>query len=319
VNISKHRVKSFSVAIFANLCRYIFLIAFGFVLLYPFLYIIINSLKSPLDFLDPSVQWAPKQFSFENFNMAIKALDFWRSLGNTLFYQIGASLVQFLACMVAAYGLARFEFKGKRILMGIMILSIIVPVMMTIVPNYINFSKIDFLGILGLVSRLVGRDVRPNLIDTPWVFYLPAITGVGIKGGLFIYIFTQFFKGLPKELEEAAWIDGAGSWKTFLRIIIPSSGAAAITVLIFSIVWHWNDYYLAQMYLSDNQTLSVVLGSLNEDTIVNILGVGLDLARMNFVSIVFAACLLGIAPMIVFYLIIQRKFIASVANSGIVG
>ena len=201
-----------------------------------------------------------------------------------------------------------------------MILNILVPVTMIITPSYVNFSHMDFLGILSLISKVVGYDIRPSLIDTPGVFYLPAIMGVGLKGGLFIYIFSQFYKSIPKELEEAAWVDGAGPVKTFIRIVAPSSGPAAITVLLFSVVWHWNDYYLAQMYASSMPTISVELNNFNLNEIVQVLGGdGLTKANLNYASITLSVCVIFLIPMLVFYLLMQRKFIASVANSGIVG
>ena len=311
--MNSYRLKASTRNILAYAGRYIFFLAFAYVILYPFIFIAINSVKGFSDFYDPSVQWVPKHFSLANFKVAIQALDFWHTLVNTFIYSVLPALMQFCFCAVYAYGLARFKFKGKTLLTGVMFLNILVPVMMTIIPTYLNFRYMDFLGIAGLISKLIGHDIRPSILDTPLVFYLPSILGVGLKGGLFIFIYTQFFKGLPKELEEAAWIDGAGPWKTFLRIIVPSSGSAAVTVLLFSVVWNWNDYFLPQMYLSDNLPLSVKLANIGHA--LENFGAG----RLNTKSVVLAACLLFLVPMLAFYLVIQKKFIASIANSGIVG
>ena len=300
---------------------YIFMLSFCFVLLYPMIYILINSFKSGYQFLDPSVQWVPKEIVFDNYDYIMKALNFEKTFLNTLIYSIGPSLVQLCSCAIAAYGLARFDFRGKSIFKAAMILTILVPIMMIIVPTYVNFSFMDFFGILKGISSLIGKDVRPNLIDTPFVFYLPSMLCVGLKGGLFIYIFNQFFKGLPKELEEASSIDGAGPWRTFLQIVLPSSGSAIITVLIFSVVWHWNDYYQPQMFLSDTSkyTLSVAMNNINPASIVATLEKGQDFVSLNLSGMIFAGSVLLMAPLIIFYLIIQRKFMASIATSGIVG
>ena len=149
--------------------------------------------------------------------------------------------------------------------------------------------------------------------------YLPAILAVGLKGGLFIYIYSQFFKSFPKELEEAASIDGAGHWRTFLNIVIPSSGSAIITVVLFAVVWHWNDYYLAQMYISSHSTLSTVLFNFNTNTIVTKLGLDMVNGRMIEIPILLSGCLMFLLPLVVFYIVIQRKFITSITTSGIVG
>lgn len=302
-----------------NIVRYLFFISFCFVILYPFIYMIIGSFKSAIDNLDPMVNWVPSGLDFSNYINAIKVLDFGKSLWNTLLYGIISALLQFCSCAVAAYGLARYEFVGRKILYAVLILNILVPTMMIITPSYLNFSYADVLGILKGISSIVGKELRPNLTESVGIFWIPSIFGVGLKGGLFIYIFSQFYKGLPKELEEAAWIDGAGPVKTFVSIVVPSSGAAAITVLLFSIVWHWNDYYLAQMYASTTPTLSVALRSLTVETVSNTMGGGSALANMSLEGILLAGCVLMVAPLIIFYVLIQRKFIASVATSGIVG
>lgn len=281
---------------------------------------VVGAIKSPTDIFDPTVEWLPKNIDFSNFAYAVKVLDLKNSIWNTFYLEIVAAILQFISCAVAGYGLSRFNFKGRKIMYFAMILNILVPVTMIIIPSYVNFSRMDILGILSLISKIVGHDIRPSLIDTPGVFYLPSFLGVGLKGGLFIYIFSQFYKSIPKELEEAAWVDGAGPIKTFVRIVAPSSGPAAITVLLFSIVWHWNDYYLAQMYTSTTPTISVELNNFNLNEIVQVLGGdGLTQANLNYVSITLSVCVIFLIPMLIFYLLIQRKFIASVANSGIVG
>lgn len=101
-----------------------------------------------------------------------------------------------------------------------------------------------------------------NILDSVWAFYLPAICGFGVRSGILIFIFIQFYRGLPKELEDAAYIDGCGPLRTFLRIMLPNALPALITVLLFSVVWYWNDYQYAGMFLVDNQTLPLRLSNL---------------------------------------------------------
>ena len=298
--------------------RYVFFLSLSYILVYPFIYIIVNSLKDLSNAYDATVTWVPKYLYFGNIVDALKVFDVGNTLTRTVVYEIVAALIQFCSCAVAAYGLARFDLKGKALMSALMIINILVPSMMIIIPSYVNYSHMDFFGILGLISKILGKDIRPNLIGTPLVFYLPALVGVGLKGGLFIYIYSQFFKGLPKELEEAAWIDGAGAWKTFLRIVIPSSSSAIITVLLFSIVWHWNDYYLAQMYMSE-PTFAVAINNFSSYSITDKLGLGVEMARYLNVPMILSGCVLFLAPMLAFYLVIQRKFMASIATSGIVG
>ena len=302
--------------IIPSLMRYVFLIAFSYTLLYPLIYIIVNSLKGAVDYYDPAVNWVPKQITFDNFKLAISTMDFWNALSSTFLNEIIAAAIEIASCAVAAYGLARFNFKGKFIFKALMILSILVPTVMIIIPSYVNFRYVDFAGILNLFGKIIGKEIRPSILNTPLVFWLPSLLGVGLKGGLFIYIYTQFFKGLPKEFEEAAWLDGAGPWKTFLRVIIPASSNSIITVSLFAIVWHWNDYYLAQMYLSSDYPVSVQLANITSNTsFVSQTGLG----EILFGPMMMAGSFLCILPLVIFYIIMQKRFIASVATSGIVG
>ena len=303
--------------IISNIARYVFLLAFSYVLLYPLIFMISSSFQSASDFFDPTVEWIPKNPVFTNFALSFEAMEFNVSFINTIVYEILAAALEIISCAVAAYGLARFKFKGKGLLNLFMLLTILVPTTMIIIPSYINFRYLDFLGILKGIGSIIGTDIRINVLDTPFVMWLPSIFGVGLKGGLFIYIYKQFFQGLPKEFEEAAWIDGAGPIKTFVSVIIPSSTVPIVTVTMFAVVWHWNDYYLAQMYLSENLPLSVKLASV--DSLITSTLYGAASAKTIMGPAIMAACLMMVLPLIVFYLILQRRFIASIANSGIVG
>lgn len=184
-------------------------------------------------------------------------------------------------------------------------------------PRIVNFRQLDFLGILGWISEVTGTELRPNILGTPLTFYLPSIFGVGLKSGIFIFIYMQFFSGLPKELEEAAYIDGAGPLKTFLVIIIPSAGVAFLTVFIFSIIWHWNDFYLALMYTMDEKTLAVMVHNIADQVFLTF-GEANGASSLIF-GVPPAACLLFIIPPLVIYMVMQRKFMQSIDSVGIVG
>lgn len=302
--------------IFVSVLRAVFLIAFSYILIYPLAYMISTALKSVSDYSDPTVVWIPKFASFDSFIKALKVTDYFNNLKNTLFYEIGAAVIEVFACSLFAYGLARFKMRFKSVMMFFLIITILVPDIMLIVPRMMTFKQLDFFGILGLFNRLTGIDIRPNIIDTPFAFYLPSLLGVGLKGGLMMFIYIQFYKGLPKELEEAAWIDGAGPFKTFLRIILPSSGVALLTVFIFSVIWHWNDFLLAVMYTYENRTLAVVINDIRQHMY---LVLQMDSANILNYGVPLAACVLFIIPPLVMYMFLQRKFIQSIDRIGIVG
>ncbi len=315
VKKTKYQLKKQLSSVVANVARYIVIISFGYMLIYPIIFLVFNALKSTADYYDVTVQWVPKNWSLNSFKLAIQILDYGKALISTISNEIVAALIEVFSCMVAAYGLSRFDIKGKKILTFIMIITMLIPFPMLLIPSYVNYRFVDFLGILKLIGGLVGTELRPSILDTPLVFWIPSLLAVGLKGSLFIYIYCQFFKGLPRELEEAAWMDGAGAWKTFISIIIPSSVTSIITVLLFSVIWHWNDYYLAQTYLSKDYPLGVLLVNINQLVSRSVEGV----TSMNQGGIIMAASFLMIAPMLVFYILLQKKFVASVSTSGIVG
>ena len=297
--------------------RFIFLAAFAYILLYPVFYMLSNAFRTTVDYIDPSVVWLPKVVTWQNIKNAFIALDYIESIKNTVIYEMISALIEVFVCAVYAYGLSRFNFKFKKLLVFVLVLTILLPDVMLMLPRMLNFRRLDFLGILGWISKMLGREIRPNILGTPLTFYLPSLFGVGLKAGIFIFIYMQFFSGLPKELEEAAYIDGAGPLKTFLVIIIPSAGVAFLTVFIFSVIWHWNDYYLSMMYNMDNKTLAVMVHNI-QDQVFLVFGEANGASPLIF-GIPPAACLLFIIPPVVIYMILQRKFMQSIDSVGIVG
>ena len=316
MNINKiDLLKKNSSSILVYLIRLFFLLSVSYVVLYPIIFMVCKSLISPEDAIDVTVVWLPRTFSLENFEWAMNALDYWKTLKTTLLIQVLSALIETVSCSLVAYGIARYDFKGRNIIFGCVLLTVLIPPQAIIIPLYLNYSDFDVLGILSLLSQITGTNMKLNLLNTGWSFYLPAILGVGLKSGLFIFIYRQFFLGFPKELEEAASIDGAGPYYTFLRIAVPSSGIAFICVLIFSLITYWNDYYVSVMFFKENFPLAVSLSQLSSTA-----GYGGEIFSADIAqNIKMTSCLIFILPMLIFYLIVQRKFIQSIERVGIVG
>lgn len=313
--VLKNKTKGVGVSVL----RMLFLLAFEFVLLYPVIFMISNSFKVTSDTLNPAVKWFSLSPTTYGYKVAWMAFDYWNGLKITFLFGIVSGLIEVVTCAVYAYGLSRFELRFKKIWMFLLIVTILIPDVMLIIPRILNFRYMDVFGILGLFYKLTGVDLRVNITDTVWTFYLPSLFGVGLKGGLFIYIYMQFFKGLPKELEEAAWIDGAGPVQTFIRIIIPSSGVVILTVLIFSFIWHWNDWLLATMYTENNHTLAFTLRNISGYIGQLWSSMKISADSSAYYGAPLAACLMFIAPPTLLYVILQRHFIESVDRVGIVG
>lgn len=311
---SSKKVKSRIGNILYSLFRLALLIAIGYLVVYPVIYMISSSIKTPAGYLDRSVIYIPKEISFEYYKTAFVTIDYWNAFKSTILYECVAAFIEILSCSFIAYGMARFKAKGKGIFNVMLILLILVPAQMIVVPMMMNYSKLDIFGILGLFNKLTGLDLRANILGTPLTFYLPSLLGVGLRAGVIIYIYIQFFKGLPGELEEAAWIDGAGLFRTFFSIAVPSSSVVFTTVTIFSLVWHWNDFYLAIMYLSENFPLAVKIYDI--DNLLTLQGVWDGYPAISTKS---AACFMFILPLLIVYLILQRKFVQSIDRVGITG
>ena len=303
------------------LLRTAFLLGIGFVMLYPILFMFSGAFKAKVDVYDPTVIWIPKNFSFEAMNLAMKSLKFQQSILVTLQILIPSVLLQMVSTLLAGYGFARFKFKERNFLFGLLIFTIIVPIQNLIIPLYGNFQHFDMFGIFKLYSMATGNAL-PNLLNTTMPFYIMAAFGMGIRSGLYIFIMRQFFRNMPTELEEAAMIDGCGNFKTFTHVMLPNVIPALVTILVFSIVWYWNDYYQAVMFLQDKQPLSVNLTMLNGMLSVTSQSIksitSTDLALMSD-AVLECGCILVLAPLLVMYVLLQRFFTESIERTGIVG
>lgn len=314
-----------------SIFRYVLLISIGFIILYPLLYMIVTMISSSEAYNNSTRVWIPTSFSVKlNFSMALEALKYFEALGNTFKYEVISAFLEVASCAIIGYGFARFDFKGKKLFTGILFLTILVPDMMVLIPRMVNYSNLDFLYIgtgieklVELIGKLFGADwsafnITPNVVNTGWTMWLPSLLGVGLRSGVLIYIYIQFFTGLPRELEEAAWVDGAGPFKTFLRIAVPSSSVVFITVMVFSLIWHWNDSLLSGMYLTGNYPLASGLSGI-ESYMVQKWGLYLNQSSPQAASILMVSCFLFIIPMLIFYMFIQRGFIESIDRVGITG
>ena len=310
----KRKVKGLKSVLY-SIFRLIILLAVSYIIIYPLLYMLSSALKTASAFQDPGVLWIPKVLTSANFKNAIEAMNFKNALFSTLRLEVVSAVIETAACAVTAYGLARFNFPGKKLITVMLVFLIVVPSQMLVIPMTVNFSQLDFFGILKALGTVTDKELRPNILDTSWCFYLPSLFSVGLRSGILIYIYHQFFLGLPKELEEAAWIDGSAPPRTFLCIALPSSTVAVITVFVLSRVWHWNDYYLAVMYTSENFPLAVSLASLPQK--LSLLGIWPG--NILNTTGVMAGCVMFVTPILLFYLILQRKFIKSIDRVGITG
>ncbi|MBW5445252.1 ABC transporter permease subunit [Cohnella sp. CFH 77786] len=307
IEVWKRRLWSFA--------RLVLIAGLSFVILYPILRKIATAIKDRTDLYSPIVVWIPEHFSLDNFRKAIEIMSYWETLGNTFALSAMTTILTAMSCALAGYGFARLKFRGSGLLFGGVVLTILVPPTTILIPVYLNLK--DF-TLMGLVPLLTGKSV--NLLNSYWPFILTSMTAISLKAGLYIFIFRQFFRGIPKEVEEAAYIDGAGVGKTFTRIMLPNALPAIITVLLFSFVWQWNDSFYTTTYLTSSKVMSIQLSSLPYNLAILLTDGVNSRADPFYMSMVQdTGILLAILPLIIIYIFVQRYFVESIERTGIVG
>ena len=303
-----------------SVCRFLLIFGLGFVILYPLLQILSKVFMPTNQYQDLSVIWIPKSLTLNNLKNAIEHTKYWSSLWNTLILCLSCAVIQIVVCSMTGYGFARFRFPLREPLFLLVILSIIIPTQIIFLPSFVQYRFFDYLGIgrlLGLITGKPYTEFTTSLIDTRWSFWIPSLFGVGLRSGIFIYLFRQCFRNIPKELEEAAKIDGCGSLATYVRIMLPNAKSSILTVFLFSMVWHWNEYTLTRTFFPQlHQPLAVMLNRAIDGMVDNYV-LRLDLAYQ--MGVVYAAVLLFILPILIIYIFAQRWFVEGVESSGIKG
>ena len=289
--------------------RFFILFGLGFVILYPLIYMLSCAFRESSDMTDPTVMWITRHYTLDIIRETISAMDFGNTLLNTLKLNIGCSVVQVISCAITGYGFARFKFRGKSIMFGIVIMMILVPAQIISLPLYTQFR---YFGIKGIFST--------NLIDSMACMYLPAATGNGIRSGLMILIFRQFFRGMPKELEDAAYLDGCSPFGTFLRVMMPNALSSLLTVFLFSVVFYWNDYYVSSTFFTNNKTVSLMLKNLSSQLSLMLFNdATVQISAREQIVWMEAGCLISIMPILIMYIFLQKYFTEGIERSGIVG
>ncbi|NUW40456.1 carbohydrate ABC transporter permease [Nonomuraea rhodomycinica] len=269
-----------------RLLKHLMLAGFGLLMLYPLLWMISSSLKpEELIFREPGL--LPSTLTLENYSEGWNALkhSFGYYLWNSAVITGLSVLANLVACSLAAYAFARLNFPLKKLWFAIMLGSIMLPHHVTVVPQYILFSNLDW-------------------INTIWPLVVPKFLATD---AFFIFLMVQFIRTLPRELDEAAAIDGAGYWRVFLQVILPLCTPALATTGIFTFIWTWNDFFSQNLYLtnSDNLTVAVALRQF------------LDSSGESSWGPMFAMSIVSLGPIFGFFLAGQKYLIRGVATTGL--
>ena len=298
-------------AFFGSFFRYVFLIGLCFVILFPTIQQILQALRAPEDVNNPAVIWIPEIWSLKNLELAVLVLDYKDALINTATISFISMVLQLFSTALAGYAFSRLKNKVTNTLFILVILTIVIPPQALSLSQYLYFRDL----------QLIGKQTS---------IYLMNLLGMGIRSGIFIFIFRQFFAGLPKELEESAQIDGAGVFRIFFNVMLPNARGAMVTVGLFSFVWAWNDAYYVKIFevsTADFPILTMRLLNAAENMYAQLFYTGgLDLVGQDvwenplFLALISnVAALLMMLPLLVMYLFVQKQFVESIERTGIVG
>lgn len=266
--------------------KHLGLILFGFVMLYPLLWMVASSIKpDALIFREP---WLiPSEVTFDNYRQGWNALlhPFSHYLLNSFLVVLGAVVGNLVACTLAAYAFARLKFKLRNLWFAIMLMSIMLPIHVIIVPQYILFSELGWINTFAplIVPKLLATDA------------------------FFVFLLVQFFRGVPKELDEAATIDGAGHLRIFFQVMLPLATPALATTAIFTFIWTWNDFFSQLIFLTrpDMYTVPIALRSF------------LDSTGQSSWGAMFAMSIVSLIPLFLVFLFGQRYLVRGIATTGL--
>lgn len=334
------KAKFLSVYFLQNVVWYLFrlalLIGISYVVLFPFFTKIASSFMSPEDFIDVTVRLIPKNFTLDTYKAVLSELGYWDALLNTFILSFSTALVQMFVCSLIGYGFAKFRFKGNKWLFLLVMLTMIIPHQTLQLSMFMKFRYFDIFGIFQFLAgggiTLFGHtflegavNIVPaawskvwtsaglNLCNTYAPLLLLSLTGLAFKNGLYIYMLRQFFTGVPDALEESAYLDGAGTLRTFVQIILPLSIPMMITVFLFAFCWQWTDDFYSQMFFPSTKI----------NLLVKIIGIPASLKieyagqELYYAAIRNTCGLVIILPLVVLYLFCQNFLVQGIERSGL--
>ena len=310
--------------------RLVLLVGISYVVLFPFFTKIAGSFMAPEDFVDVTVRLIPKNWTLDIYKGVLTELDYWEAFGNTLLLSGSCALLQTFICATIGYGFAKYKFKGNGIVFLLVMLTMIVPHQTLELSLFMKFRYFDLFGILSFFSggasvgieaidNILGSiKVLPwpngiNLCNTYWPLLILSATGLAFKNGLYIFMLRQFFRGIPDSLEESAYIDGAGNFRTFIQIVLPMSVPMLITVFLFAFCWQWTDNFYTELFFTTTKTV------LMPDIIDIPKSLKTDYAGQSlyYAAIRNTCGLCIIAPLIILYLFGQRYLVEGIERSGL--
>jgi len=298
-----------------SIIRGLLLFGLCFMIIQPMLTRFGTSLMAEKDLYDSTVVLLPRNPTLDNYRIVFDLTDFPRSMLNTFWTSLLVSVLQVISATFVAYGFARYDFPLKKLWFGCVVVLIVIPPQTIATALYMNFQSFDFLGIVRLFNGGKPANLHGSLIP----YMLMSLTCMGLKDGLYIYMLRQYFRGIPKSLEEAAYVDGCNTMHTFVRIMLPDAVPTILSCFLFSFVWQWTDLFYTRNFISPMSIYSTQLANIvsrmsryfsADASKPIIVPAG---RQQQLISIGVLICCI---PLIILYCFTQKTFVQSIAMSG---
>ncbi|GAB3473856.1 carbohydrate ABC transporter permease [Nocardiopsis coralliicola] len=258
-------------------------------LLYPLAWLAATSLK-PAEEVITSLDLLPSRWEWSNYTTALEGVSgvpVTTLLANSLLISVGSVVGNVVSCALAAYAFARLRFRMSTVMFALMVATLMLPHHVVLIPQYIIFNQ-------------------AGMVDSFWPLVLPKFLATE---AFFVFLMVQFMRGLPRELDESARVDGCGPFRTFWHLVVPLSRPALITTAIFTFIWTWNDFFIQMIYLFSPENLTITLALRNF----------VDTASTSAYGPMFAMSVISVLPIVLFFLVFQRYLIQGMATSGLKG
>ena len=300
--------------------RFILMLGVCFVIVYPFVARIAGSFMTKEDVIDATVSLIPKHPTLEIYRAIIVENCYFDALLNTLLLSLGCALLQMLVSCLVGYGLAKFKFKGNKVVMALVVVTMVIPhgaMALSLLKHFTAFdlAVVQSWSYPGIIELIVGKPLELSNTFAP--LFILSVFGLAFKNGLYIYLLRQFFKGVPDELEESAYVDGSGTFRTFFQIILPLSVPMMITVFLFAFSWQWTDEFYTDLFFQSTINKVYLMPDVYQvPPSLNIQYAGEALYK-NVVQ--NTGGLMIIAPLLIVYLFGQKYLVQGIERSGLVG
>ena len=329
--------------------RLVLLVGIAYLVLFPFISKIMGSFMAPEDFIDATVILIPKNWTVDMYKYIFLELDYTTGFLNTLMLAGSTAVLQTFVCAFVSYGLAKFKFKGGKYIFLAVILTMVIPHATLQRAMFTYFGNFDVFGIFKLLAGggvniggfqftnefFEGINFAPHTVDrygrtiydtiwtntglnlnnSYWPMVIMSITGLGFKNGLYVFLLRQFFMGVPDELEESAYIDGSGVFRTFFTVILPLSVPMLITVFLFAFSWQWTDNFYTDLFFTNTKIIlinKIVANAPPKSLVTDYAG-----QTLYYSSIRNTCGIMIIAPLVIMYAFFQKYLVQGIERSGL--